>query len=130
MTWDNIDLKKRTATLLETKNGEKRMVPLSFEAIQILKDIPRRLDGNVFGFVDSHSITTAFIRSVSRARATYEKECAEKGMKPDPGLLVDLTFHDLRHEATSRFFEKGFNLMEVSAITGHKTLQMLKGILI
>ncbi|EQD71992.1 phage integrase, partial [mine drainage metagenome] len=39
---------------------------------------------------------------------------------------VDLTFHDLRHEATSRFFEKGFNVMEVASITGHKTLQMLK----
>jgi integrase len=38
----------------------------------------------------------------------------------------DLRFHDLRHEATSRFFELGFNTMEVAAITGHKTLQMLK----
>jgi integrase len=37
-----------------------------------------------------------------------------------------LRFHDLRHEATSRLFEKGFNPMEVSTITGHKTLQMLK----
>jgi integrase len=37
-----------------------------------------------------------------------------------------LRFHDLRHEATSRLFEKGFNVMEVAAITGHKTLDMLK----
>jgi len=37
-----------------------------------------------------------------------------------------LTFHDLRHEATSRLFEKGMNPMQVAAITGHKTLQMLK----
>jgi hypothetical protein len=34
--------------------------------------------------------------------------------------------HDLRHEATSRFFEKGLNVMEVASVTGHKTLQMLK----
>ncbi|WP_269802071.1 tyrosine-type recombinase/integrase [Acidithiobacillus ferrivorans] len=34
--------------------------------------------------------------------------------------------HDLRHEATSRLFEKGLNPMQVAAITGHKTLQMLK----
>ena len=47
-------------------------------------------------------------------------------MKPDPSFLVDITFHDLRHEAASRFFEKGLNLMQVAAITGHKTLQMLK----
>jgi len=39
---------------------------------------------------------------------------------------VDFHFHDLRHEATSRLFEKGLNPMEVASITGHKTLQMLK----
>ena len=36
-----------------------------------------------------------------------------------------LRFHDLRHEATSRFFEKGLNVMEVASITGHKDLRML-----
>ncbi len=125
LTWDNINFKKRTATLPETKNGEKRIVPLSEEAVRILRDLPRRFDGMVFGFVDSHSITTAFIRSVSRARSAYEKECAEKGIKPDPGFLVDLTFHDLRHEATSRFFELGLDTPFVKKITGHKTYQML-----
>ncbi|ALL71679.1 Shufflon-specific DNA recombinase (plasmid) [Paraburkholderia caribensis MBA4] len=40
--------------------------------------------------------------------------------------MPDLRFHALRHEATSRLFEKGFNTMEVSSITGHKTMQMLK----
>ena len=37
----------------------------------------------------------------------------------------DLRFHDLRHEATSRLFEKGLALMEVASTTGHKSLQML-----
>ena len=40
--------------------------------------------------------------------------------------IEDLRLHDLRHEATSRLFEKGLNPMQVAAITGHKTLQMLK----
>jgi integrase len=40
--------------------------------------------------------------------------------------IDDLRFHDLRHEAVSRFFEKGLNVMEVASISGHKTLQMLK----
>ncbi len=40
--------------------------------------------------------------------------------------INDLHFHDLRREATSRFFERGFTLVEVSTITGHKTLTMLK----
>ena len=39
---------------------------------------------------------------------------------------IDLRFHDLRHEATSRFFEKGLNVMEVAAITEHKVLRMLQ----
>ena len=125
MTWDLVDLKKRTVTLPDTKNGEKRIVPLSTEALRILSDLPRRIDGKVWG-MEPHSISQAFRKAVSRARKAYEQECEEKGQKPDPSYLADLTFHDLRHEATSRFFEKGLNPMQVAAITGHKTLQMLK----
>ena len=40
--------------------------------------------------------------------------------------IEGLRFHDLRHEATSRFFEKGLNIMEVASITGHKDLRMLR----
>ena len=125
MTWDQVDLKMKIVSLHDTKNGEKRIVPLFPEALRILSGLPRRLDGDVWG-MEPDSITQAFLRAVARARKTYEKECEEKGTKPDPAFLVDLTFHDLRHEATSRFFEKGLNPMQVAAITGHKTLQMLK----
>ena len=125
MIWNQVDLKKKTVTLPETKNGEKRIVPLSSEAVRILSAFPRRIDGKVWG-IEDQSITRAFERALSRARIDYEKECEENGEKADSAFLNDLTFHDLRHEATSRFFEKGFNVMEVAAITGHKTLQMLK----
>lgn len=126
MTWNHVELKKKTVTLPETKNGEKRIVPLSTEAVRILSSLPRRIDGKVWALGDPTSITKAFIRVLSRARASYENECKEKKMDPDPWFLTDLTFHDLRHEATSRFFEKGLNPMQVAAITGHKTFQMLK----
>ena len=125
MTWDMVELKKRTVTLPKTKNGEKRVVPLSTEAVRILSGLARRIDGEVWG-MEPDSITQAFLRALARARKAYEKECEERKEKPDPAFLVDLTFHDLRHEATSRFFEKGLNPMQVAAITGHKTLQMLK----
>ncbi len=124
MTWDLVDLKKRTVTLLNTKIGEKRIVPLSTEAGRVLSNLPRRLDGNVWG-VESVSITHAFVRVIARARKVYEKECHEKGVKPDPAFLVDLTFHDLRHEATSRLFELGLDATKVKNITGHKTYSML-----
>jgi site-specific recombinase XerD len=39
--------------------------------------------------------------------------------------ITGLRLHDLRHEATSRFLEKGLNVMEVASVTGHKTLQRL-----
>jgi integrase len=72
------------------------------------------------------AITRAFLLILKRGREAYEKTCKEERAKSDPKLLTDITFHDLRHEATSRFFEKGLNPMQVSAITGHKTLQMLR----
>ncbi|WP_373422310.1 tyrosine-type recombinase/integrase [Burkholderia gladioli] len=43
----------------------------------------------------------------------------------DPELLT-LRWHDLRHEATSRLFEKGLHPLEVASITGHRSMQMLK----
>ncbi|HCK91191.1 MAG TPA: integrase [Gemmatimonadetes bacterium] len=39
--------------------------------------------------------------------------------------IESLHFHDLRHEATSRFFGKGLNPVEVAIITGHKDTRML-----
>lgn len=50
---------------------------------------------------------------------TFGLVCKAAGIK-------DLTFHDLRHEAASRLGERGFSAMEVAALTGHKTMQMVK----
>ena len=106
LQWSDVDLKKRTAHLPKTKNGDARTVPLSSRAVATLA-LPSNLGGRVFG-TTYEGIHQAFVRACCRAG------------------IDGLTFHDLRHEATSRLFEKGFNPMEVSAITGHKTLQMLK----
>lgn len=81
-----------------------KIVPLSTAAIDAL---PRRIDGRVWD---------ARPDSISQA---FDRVCKSAG-------IGGLTFHDLRHEATSRLFEKGLGAMEVAAITGHKTLQMLK----
>ena len=40
--------------------------------------------------------------------------------------MPDFHFHDLRHEAITRLFERGLNIAEVSAISGHKELRMLQ----
>lgn len=105
--WNHINLKTRVVHLPETKNEESRDVPLSSKAAGVLNALPRNISGRVFE-MRPDSITQAFNRACKRAG------------------IEDLRFHDLRHEATSRFFEKGFNPMQVAAITGHKTLQMLQ----
>jgi integrase len=108
MTWDMVDLKKRTVTLPETKNGQKRIVPLSSVAVTILKERlnTRRIDRKVWDI------------GLDAISQDFAKACRKTG-------ISGLHFHDLRHEATSRLFEKGFDTMEVRTITGHKTLQML-----
>jgi len=100
MEWCNIDLKDRIAWLPDTKNGECRTVPLSSKAVCLLEEIPRTT-GTVFK-TKPDSVSQAFHRACKRAK------------------LEDLRFHDLRHEATSRLFEKGLNTMEVSVGAGRK----------
>jgi integrase len=107
LTWKHVDLNRRIAVLSETKNGTSRTVPLSSVAVEVLRGVPRSVGGRVFP-TSQNALRLAFPRACKRAE------------------IEDLRFHDLRHEATSRLFEKGFNPMEVSTITGHKTLQMLK----
>lgn len=127
LTWNDIDLRKRIAILRDTKNGETRAVPLSTIAVSLLEQLRhRRSKGKVF---DANIAATriAFTRAVDRARNRYVAACRRIGLEPDVNFLTDINFHDLRHEATSRLFERGvFDVMEVASITGHKTLAMLK----
>lgn len=110
LDWNNIDLKKQIALLPITKNGDSRTVPLSKKAIETLKGIPRKLnDSRVFWtWLRADSFENAWRRMLSKT------------------TIQNLRFHDLRHEACSRFFERGFNIMETAHISGHKTLQQLK----
>jgi integrase len=107
LTWPRVDLAKRIATLDDTKNGSRRVVPLSKAAIAALDGLPRSIDGRVFP-TSREAVKRGFSRATERAG------------------IADLHFHDLRHEGTSRLFEKGLNVMEVASITGHKTLSMLQ----
>ncbi len=126
LEWSRIDLQKRTAHLVDTKNGESRTVALSSAAVATLQSLPRRIDGRVFGWAASDSFEKTWTRCKASARKLYEADCTAQGIRPDPAFLADLRFHDLRHEATSRLFEKGLGVMEVASMTGHKSLSMLK----
>jgi len=109
LRWENIDLSKRTAYIPDesAKTGVSRSIPLSTVALNTLRAMPRNLSGRVFELAPD-SISQAFDRACKRAGVEGAR------------------WHDLRHEAASRLFERNLNVMEVASITGHKTLDMLK----
>ena len=128
LRWENVKLKDRTAWLPaeDTKRQKGRFVPLSLAAVAVLKEIGPKTRGPVFHF-DPHTYTRAWRRAVNRARAAYVAECVDHDADPDPHFLVDARLHDLRHEGASRYAEKkGFNTIELAAITGHKDVRMLQ----
>ncbi len=125
LAWADIDLINRVATLKTSKNGDARSVPLSSFAIKILSDSDSKITkikrGKVFNTTAS-AVKQCYQRAVKRARRAYENE-TEPGLIDDK-VLIDLTFHDLRHEATTRLADK-FQMHELMKITGHKDSRML-----
>lgn len=107
LRWSNVNLQIGTAYLPETKNGRPRDVPLSRKAREILAALPRTTDERVFP-VTANAIKLAWQRCIKSLG------------------LIDLHFHDLRHEATSRLALLVPNVIELSAITGHRDVNMLR----
>ncbi len=116
VTWTNLNLEKRTIYLPDTKNGSSRTVPLSTRALNAIRTQPRSIDGRVFS-AKPGSIRSAFLMALYKAQATQPESKV---------FLRELRFHDLRHEAVTRLFEKGLNPIEVGMVSGHKTLSMLQ----
>lgn len=110
LRWEHVDFERRTAHLPLTKNGDARDVPLSSRATGTLQALFRDR-GNDAALV--------FPMTGNAVRLAFEHLRLRAG-------LADFHFHDLRHEAVSRLFEKGLNIAEVSAISGHKELRMLQ----
>lgn len=108
LKWENVNLKNGVVHLPETKNGTKRDVPLSFKAREALSRLGTKSSGRVFTY------------SQNGVKSTWRYMLEKLAIK-------DLHFHDMRHEACSRLFELGtLDVMEVAAISGHKSLSMLK----
>ena len=108
LRWEYVKLNTRIAHLPDTKNGAKRDVPLSLKARDLLVGMGVKSNGRVFTY------------SSAGLKSSWKSMLKRLG-------IDDLHFHDTRHEATSRLFELSvFDVMEVAAITGHKSLSMLK----
>ncbi|KAK6024999.1 site-specific recombinase, phage integrase family [Ostertagia ostertagi] len=103
---EHIDRLRRTLHIPESKNGHPRTIPLTSCALRILDEVQPDADGYMFP-VSPNSVRLAWERVRRNAK------------------LPDMHFHDLRHEAISRFFEKGLSVPEVALISGHRDVRML-----
>ncbi len=130
LEWQHINTNDSTAWLFDTKNGDDAYVPLSPKALEIIKSMQeqdmRKTRGTIFPTTAS-ALKQSFARAKQRAIRNYKAHCAASDIEPDANFLENYRFHDSRHEATSSFFEyHGLDMMEVSTITRHKDLRMLK----
>lgn len=115
LKWKDVDLVRSVARLEQTKNGERRALPLTHHAGDLIRRIGDRADRNPDDLVFPREDGTApvdikkhFVRAVKEAG------------------IDDFRFHDLRHCAASYLAMNGATLPEIAAILGHKTLQMVQ----
>ena len=104
--WSDVCIENRTLHIPITKNGYARTIPLTHHAIDILDDLPRC--GEKCFPITANSLRMAWDRLIARAG------------------IENLHLHDCRHEAISRFFERGLSIPEVALISGHRSYSMLQ----
>lgn len=105
LTWNAIDRQHRTIHVPHTKTGYARTIPMTDEACTILEALP--VTGERVFPITPMALRLAWNRVRTKAG------------------VPDLRFHDLRHEAISRFAEMGLSTAELAAISGHRDLRML-----
>ena len=116
LSWKQIDLKAKTAQLIDTKNGERRTLPIVGEALTLLQQ-----RGKVRK-IDDDRVFPAGRRSkkpdaVADLRAPWE--AALKAAE-----ITDFHWHDLRHTCASYMAMSGVSQIEMAKLLGHKTLSM------
>ena len=105
LRWFDINKVQRTAKLINTKNGDDRIVPLTRNAFEVLENLKK----------DNEFVFPITVNCLQLAWRRVKKNSE----------IEDLRFHDLRHESISRFFEYGLTMPEVALISGHKDIRQL-----
>lgn len=114
LKWANVDFDRRMIVLHDTKNGERRVLPLSGLALDLLtKHAQVRHINSDLVFPGSNPNKPLDIRFPWRTALAQAN-------------ITDFRFHDLRHSAASYLAMNGATLSEIADILGHKTLQMVK----
>ena len=114
LRWPDVDLKRGTLTFHQTKNGERRTVPLTGPALTLMQQHAkvRRLDTSLV-------FPNAQGKQFFRFREAFDNAVTRAGIQ-------DFHFHDLRHSAASYLAMSGASLAEIAEVLGHKTLAMVK----
>lgn len=115
LKWSDVNLKDRYIILHETKNGERRRVPLSGPALDLLQQHSkvRRLDTPLL------FPSAKYPDQPIDLRKPFHNALKAAG-------ITDFKWHDLRHCTASYLAMNGASLAEIAEILGHKTLQMVK----
>ncbi len=114
LRWSDVDLKKGRIILEETKNGERRAIPVAGLALQLLKELDLK-----------RNVVTALLfpgkdpKHPMDLRFSWERALEEAGIK-------DFRWHDLRHSTASYLAMNQASIASIAEILGHKTLQMVK----
>ncbi|AXS79838.1 site-specific integrase [Dechloromonas sp. HYN0024] len=119
----DLDLKNRYVHLPDTKSGDPRDVPLSPKAIEIFKRIDSRTKDKserIFN-VSQDAIIRKFKKGCLLGRKLFHEKT---GTLPSPRFLVDLKFHDLRHQAAT-IWSKYLHAQELAKMFGWKTLELV-----
>lgn len=118
LSWDKVDLQARMIRLEapDTKDREKREIPICEPLYQTLKAIPRALhDGHVFQYKG---------KSVDDIRAGLKKACEDAGIAYGRFVKGGFILHDLRHTFNTNMRKAGVPESVIMAITGHSTREM------
>lgn len=125
MDWRHVNLDRGTALIPDSKNGSPRTVPLGLAMRSLVREQGPKSSGCVWA--SATAISSAWQRLKRTAIAEAQRlVSAGIALSDLPERLLDLRFHDLRHEATSRLIERtGWDNARIRAVTGHKTDAML-----
>lgn len=130
LTWQHVNLEQGTLLITSqySKNKKARTVPLYPDIVELLRVRYRQANNTERVFQTSQSaLVQAWRRAIQRGRGEYLNSCRSLGIPPKEYFLVDLHFHDLRHEAISRLFEEtDLRDFEISQIAGHSSLNTTK----
>lgn len=123
LRWSDIDLERRIAVLPKTKNGEVRTLPLVRSVhnalIEAKKVQPLASDYVFFRPSDPtkpKDVNTVWLHVRKRAGLESDRE----------DVLDRVVLHSTRHTAATKLIRGGANLIQAAAVTGHKTVGMLK----